>query len=620
MIYKNLVRLKMYCNLLSNRNVLNIEEDSHLFWDLIDLSIDKTLSLHKNLQIKTVFILHFQQLIMSKGLFEAMQKREFNARLKTPISPITIPVDPADSLVKQYLMKTKYSQLSHLGHWIKNRHLLNTLQDDVLNSSEIREEIISLFGGFKKMLGLILHQMFNLNYIQHQKLFALLTTLSDEYIYSSTQSPLISLHESCIHIIFQFLPKNDHINLQRCCTDLAIIGQSKASKATKLNTKSFHFHHVQMDTTYNIMTHFALISSNNILIKRRGLQKIRSALSITPLTNITNKHITAKYAKLFMSSGYIKHIIQLINMKSDDLSMTEEHKLIQSKALGIIQNLSNRSKSNCILLVADGFILKELDDFFRNNKFLKDKGIFHSIVLTINNLMDANPSYAHSLKIEPLIQFICTNILNDSWYGKIKALTMLNKIIHCEKTKIDESVLNKLIKIISILIKAFGKQMHNDWRKNLEVGDAIGYVGESWGGSVKEKVIVRFEPENECVVLTPDCVIWGGTIKAKYIKDEINPQLKRFFNHISHETIILLAELSKKVCLLSKSNKVNEIFDDDAKKNQSDYFKNGDIVTAIGLQKHKDWNDKMGKIVGSFNKSKQRWPVQLMDDNHNLLL
>eukprot|EP01084_Bolivina_argentea_P085670 154859_1 len=575
---------------------------------------------------------------MSKGLFEAMQKRESIARQNKhqrgpdgaiPISPITWPVDPADLLVKEYLHKTKYSQLSHLGHWIKNRHLLNGLQDDVLNSSEIREEIISLFGGFKKMLGLILHQMFNLNYMQHQKLFTLLTTLTEQYndIHSPTQSKLISLHECSINIIFHFLNERDHINLQRCCTDLAIIGESKASKATKLNNNSFRFQPL-IDTTYNIMTHFALISSNNILIKRSGLQQIGCALSINPLTLTTAKYYRirpsanaiAKYAKLFMSSGYIKHIIQLINMKSDDLSMTEEHKLIQSKALGIIQNLSNRSKSNCILLVADGFILKELDDFFRNNKFLKDKGIFHSIVLTINNLMDANPSYAHSLKIEPLIQFICTNILNDSWYGKIKALTMLNKIIHCEKTKIDESVLNKLIKIISILIKAFGKQMHNDWRKNLEVGDAIGYVGESWGGSVKEKVIVRFEPENECVVLTPDCVIWGGTIKAKYIKDEINPQLKRFFNHISHETIILLAELSKKVCLLSKSNKVNEIFDDDAKKNQSDYFKNGDIVTAIGLQKHKDWNDKMGKIVGSFNKSKQRWPVQLMDDNHNLLL
>eukprot|EP01084_Bolivina_argentea_P085669 154856_1 len=505
---------------------------------------------------------------MGKGLFEAMQKREQIAqrnkyRNMEPPQFSPIPVDPADSLVKQYLMKTKYSELSHLGHWMKNRHLLNELQDDILDLSQTKEDIISLFGGFKKMIGLILQQMFNLNYMQHQQLFLLLTTLNEQYNdkYPHIKSPLISLHESCISIIYNFLNNEEHFNLQRCCSNLAIIGESKASKASKFKKHPFNS---TIDTTYNIMTHFILISQNNILIKRKGLQQISESLSSI---FHSNKNSTAKYAKLLVSSGYIKHITQAINMKSDDMSMAKEYKLVQSKAIHIIRELSER-KSNRILLVCDGFVLKELDYFFRYNKFLKNKNIFYDIVYIMNNLLDTNPSYKDSLNIESLIQFICSNILDVAWWIKVQTLILLNKIIHSEKCNINRLVLNELIKVISILINAFGKQMDDNWRQNLEVGDTIHFQHDinDWNGSIDgAKVIIRFEPENECVVLKGEYNFHDST-KAKYIKDEINPQLKRFFNHISHETIVLLSRLSKTTCLLSKSNKVNRTFDDDAKK------------------------------------------------------
>ena len=40
-------------------------------------------------------------------------------------------------------------------------------------------------------------------------------------------------------------------------------------------------------------------------------------------------------------------------------------------------------------------------------------------------------------------------------------------------------------------------------------------------------------------------------------------------------------------------------------------FKKGDTVIMVGLQSKPDWNNKTATIVGSFDKKKQRWPIQV---------
>ena len=75
--------------------------------------------------------------------------------------------------------------------------------------------------------------------------------------------------------------------------------------------------------------------------------------------------------------------------------------------------------------------------------------------------------------------------------------------------------------------------------------------------------------------------------------------------------------------LLSTNNiseeKVNENDKADIEENsilgEKDQFKKHDKVKLIGLKSKQHWNGKIAEIVGSFSKTKKRWPVELMDDN-----
>ena len=59
----------------------------------------------------------------------------------------------------------------------------------------------------------------------------------------------------------------------------------------------------------------------------------------------------------------------------------------------------------------------------------------------------------------------------------------------------------------------------------------------------------------------------------------------------------------------------NDKMEENSILDEKDQFKKNDKVKLIGLKSKQHWNGKIAEIVGSFSKSKKRWPVELMDDN-----
>ena len=136
-----------------------------------------------------------------------------------------------------------------LSAWLTNLELLNQLTDATLLSK--RDEIVSFFGGFRKMIALCLRDQNTLDLLQQRQLFPLFDSFKNKQIEKSNQlqaksedvdsdttlaatepnqtAPFLNMHDIAISVIFTHLNQRDHFSLQLLCRRLTIIGRNRAS-------------------------------------------------------------------------------------------------------------------------------------------------------------------------------------------------------------------------------------------------------------------------------------------------------------------------------------------------------------------------------------------------------
>ena len=120
----------------------------------------------------------------------------------------------------------------HFGIWIHTRSLLKQLKDDELNeSSKLLHGILEMFGGWKKLLLFMLNDRTKFSWKQLYQLQKIILE-SQEYNNNNMKSSslnLLNINNDCINKIYKYLPRCDHINLSKTCSELLTIGRSNTS-------------------------------------------------------------------------------------------------------------------------------------------------------------------------------------------------------------------------------------------------------------------------------------------------------------------------------------------------------------------------------------------------------
>merc|ERR1719233_2847476 len=96
------------------------------------------------------------------------------------------------------------------------------------------------------------------------------------------------------------------------------------------------------------------------------------------------------------------------------------------------------------------------------------------------------------------------------------------------------------------------------------------------------------------------CVMWPNMIR--------NPPPKRNAQSARNGTHSVQPLLSEQKETASMN------VDDD----EGALFRKGDEVTLMGLQSKQHWNGRRAVVVGSFSKSKRRWPVEVGEEEETL--
>jgi len=99
------------------------------------------------------------------------------------------------------------------------------------------------------------------------------------------------------------------------------------------------------------------------------------------------------------------------------------------------------------------------------------------------------------------------------------------------------------------------------------------------------------------------CVMWPDMIR--------NPPPKR--NLQSAQSAESVGSVQPLLSEQKESDPVTTEEDDERK-----LFRKGDEVTLMGLQSKQHWNGRRAVVVGSFSKSKRRWPVEVVEEEETL--
>eukprot|EP01083_Nonionella_stella_P023428 64810_1 len=473
-----------------------------------------------------------------------------------PVIPPS-PVDPADAEVKHYLTHNPYSNIGQFGFWIKNRHLLSDLEDDILNQN--KDEILNILGGLRFVMNLVLKQQFNLQYVEHQALFTFLHQLHEEKETPSIESvqslSLISLNQLCISKIFNFLQEAEREKLQQCCSELAIIG---AMKASTLHRESNRMNILYRDNKSDILADFQLIAaSDNLLVKRKGLQNMTNNL-------FRSRSQNKRYATLLCNSGYLAFVIDTLRLKPSDVDNKEEHRKLIASALCTIEHLTHSMRRFYLYVVSLNNFWKILNEHISILSAISiDSDIFKRILQISIHLLSHNESFKNCIDISQMTRFVLRNVLNFPWDTKSLSMQLLNLLLDDKNVNDIKSFdINKLFD----LLKLYAKQTdYNQWQQFLSVGDELFYRwwGEKGGISCQDgtKTVTSINrAKHNSYLDLKGHYSHSDVIKETCSHTQYNARLFPIIYTFGcpKDTVLWIARLLKLVCVRNQSKLNNE--------------------------------------------------------------
>eukprot|EP01084_Bolivina_argentea_P257735 434281_1 len=285
-------------------------------------------------------------------------------------------------------------QTDHFGVWLKNLNLLHNLDDKTLLQKQT--DIINLFGGFRSVVKRLLNHHHNLTYIQHNKLSTILyhedehknDTEDEENEFTNQPLTLTSLPTNVLCYVNTFLSIIDICTVQRICASLCIKSRMRESYLSPIEMKQWKI------IPYLPQYIQWILQTENNYIKLKGIKGMY-------------KVATTYSVKAVQTTGIIQHLIQLIEIKSDNNECKKEiqFKLIStikllSKALPTIRCMMKHNVAAKLCNALDQLLI----EYKMNEKSDYHSKMINNVMFSIQKMADASTIYRDTLlKCEILV-------------------------------------------------------------------------------------------------------------------------------------------------------------------------------------------------------------------------